>query len=136
MTEDEARADIGLLTRSTSAPTLDGEELEYLLRRAKRADSSGRAPSDAAWEPTFNIAFAVGLGWELKAGKLVDAYDFKSKDRSFNRSQMRKHCLDQMKLWKSRATESVMLPGAWRKRVIQTQTNGYLDEDLPYLDDL
>jgi len=134
MTEAEARAEIEILTEAAAAPTLSEDELRLLVRKAQRADSSQRAPSDDLWEPTWNIPFAVALGWKLKAGKLVGAYDTEAGPQKFKRSQFRQHCLDQAKQWQKQAAECALLPGGWTRRTVRGETNGLLPEDVEYLD--
>lgn len=102
MTEAEARARIELLTKSSSYPTLSSDEIDALVAQAKRADSSGRAPSADDWEETWAIAAAVAIGWELKAAQVVADFDFESAGQKFSRSQIHKMCLEQAKHWRKR----------------------------------
>lgn len=70
----------------------------------------------ALWVPTFNLAYAIALGWRLKAAKVATAYDFASNDQKLTRSQMFKHCMEQHEHWKKAANESLELQGAARAR--------------------
>lgn len=130
MTEREALEEIRICTEAGTCPTLSGDELRLLLRKAKRADSRNRPPSDAAWEPTWNLPYAIAMGWRLKAGKVAGAYDMSSGPTRMSRSQFRAHCLSQAKEWSKRASEAVTLPGTWRRATILGETNGILEEDL------
>lgn len=62
-----------------------------------------RESGPAPWEGSWNIAYAVALGWELKAGEAAAEYDFGSAGQQFNRSQVREMCLEQAKAWRRKA---------------------------------
>jgi hypothetical protein len=111
MTEAEARADIELLTEAATDPVLSTGQVDYLVRMAKRADAGGRAPSDDDWEETWDIAYAVCRGWELKAGNAVSRFDFSSVNEKFDRSQVQKHCREQAKEWRRKVGCTVEVPG-------------------------
>jgi hypothetical protein len=115
MTVDEAFEEILLLTQAETEPKLSIDELKLLTRKAKRADFAGKAPSDARWTPTFNLAYAVGLGWEMKAMKVATGYDFQSADQNFKRSQMYAQLMKVAQGWKSKAAESIHLQGSYRR---------------------
>ncbi len=107
MTEAEVWDNLTLFTEAASVPVLSDADIDTLVGQAKRADSSGRAPTDVAWVPTWNVAFAVALGWQIKLGRLVSAYDFASADQRLQRSQMFKHCQEMVTFWKEQGSSLV-----------------------------
>jgi len=93
MTTAEAVAWVSLEAQVTSQPCLDAAEVEHLVRRARRADAERRSPSDAAWVPTFDLAWAVWQAWKAKAGKAVTMVDVMADGAQVAKSQVVKHCL-------------------------------------------
>lgn len=136
MTADEAYNEIEILTQATTEPVLLKAELDLLARRAQRADSAGRTPDDNLWTPTFNLAYAVALGWEIKAMKVATGYDFASADQKFSRSQMYAQLMKVAAGWKSRAGESIALQGSLRRNSDLPIVNGdWWPEGWPYYDE-
>jgi hypothetical protein len=111
MSEAEARTEIQLLTNHTEDPALTTAQVDHLVRKAKRADSAGRSIKDAAWAPTFDIAYAVALGWEMKAQNAAGRYGFSDAGQRFEREQVVKHCRAQAQYWRGKCSGSVALPG-------------------------
>ena len=128
MTEDVVRRRIEVFTQAGSEPKLSPEALEELVRMSKREDSSKRPPTDANWEPTWNINAAVALGWEMKAAAVVTDFDIRSADQDLSRSQMHEMCLKQADRWKRRVTESPQLEGSPRRRLPGGVLNNATDE--------
>lgn len=92
MTEAEARARLEAMVAASSEPTLSDAEVDDLVDLAKRADSEGRAPSDVAWVPTWDLNSAASEGWQRKAGKVVANFRFSSDGQSFDRHQVFEMC--------------------------------------------
>jgi hypothetical protein len=116
VTESEAYTDIRTLTNAEQYPRLSADQLDVLLRRAKRADAYERVPSDSSWIPTWDIAYAVALGWEQKAANAaagdanhLPAYDIRAGDEQHARSQIVAHCQEQAKKWRGRSLSSLQL---------------------------
>ena len=124
MTEAQALTRIKLLTNWEQYPPLTSEQTEYLLEQAKRIDEDLRYPSDANWEPTFNIPFAVSEGWELKAQNATDVFNFNDGGKSFEREQVIQHCKEQAKYWKSKSCGAVVLKSPNRPQALQTLNYG------------
>ena len=116
-TEPQIRELIEKFTQADRKPELSQIEIDDLVLRSKRQDSSKRPPTDAAWEPTWNINAAVALGWELKAAMLATQFDIRSADQDFKRSQMYEMCLKQSNRWKARVTESPQMEGSLARDV-------------------
>lgn len=99
MEELEARARLKAMIAFESQPTMTEDELTLLITDYKVADSYCRAPSDAGWVGTWNLAGAAAEAWRQKAGKVAAFYDFGSNVNSFTRSQMHKHMLEQARYY-------------------------------------
>lgn len=88
-----ARVRLKAMTTADSAPVLSVDELTALLSMAALADADGRAPTDVAWDPTYDLNRAAAEGWRWKVGKLAgSAFDFTADGATFDRSQMVTHC--------------------------------------------
>lgn len=72
-TEAEALDELARLTQAETAPELEPDDLATALRAGTLPDSSGRAPGDPAWTPTYDLNLAAAAGWEMKAGKAASA---------------------------------------------------------------
>ena len=92
MTEAEALARLERMVASTVDPVLSAGEMADLLEMAKVEDSEGRAPSDVAWVPTFNLIGAAAEGWRWKAGKSVPRFGVTLDGETLNRHQIHAHC--------------------------------------------
>lgn len=46
----------------------------------------------SVWVPTWDLAAAASLGWELKAGKAAGRFDFLTDGQQFARGQVVAHC--------------------------------------------
>lgn len=94
-----ARADLAQLVVPTMEPLLTDAAMDFLLRRARRADADGRPPSDPAWIPTYDLNSAASEGWELKAGMAAGDYDFAASGQRFDRSKVHEQCLKMAELY-------------------------------------
>lgn len=96
VTEAEATAWVATECQATTEPCLDAVEVAHLVRGARRPDSTGLVPSDAAWTPTYDLAWAAWKGWTLKAGKAVLMVDVSTGQggMSVSKSQVRQACQD------------------------------------------
>ncbi len=128
MTEAEARAEIEAMTEAAMAPTLSPADIDLLVRKAKRADSNHRVPSDPAWVPTWNVAYAIALGWRMRRQRITGRINYTVSGMTVNRAQFYDRCRELEKEWRTRGAEEVVLQGAYRQPVISTQTNGVLLE--------
>lgn len=97
------------MVAADAVPKLDAIEVGHLLDRAQRVDSSGLAPSDANWVPTWDLNAAAAEGWRWKAGKVAGAYTFSDAGAMFNRSDMVKACMDMAKTYGTRGAGTVRL---------------------------
>jgi hypothetical protein len=100
VTEAEATAWVATECQATTQPCLDAEEIAHLVRGARRPDADGLKPSDAAWVPTYDLAWAAWKGWTMKAGKAVLFTDVSAPGGlSVSKSQVRAACMDQANLY-------------------------------------
>lgn len=127
-TEDTIRRRIEVLCAADSEPKLSPEQLDELVTMSKREDSAKRPPTDAAWEPTWRIAAAVALGWEMKAAALATQFDIRSADQDLKRSQMHAMCLKQADLWRRRVAESPQIEGSLKRNLPQGVYSNANDE--------
>lgn len=129
-TETQIRDLIIRFTQAEREPALDSEEIDELVLRSKRPDSSNRPPTDESWEPTWNINAAVALGWELKASRLATDFDIRSADQDMKRSQAYEMCLRQSDRWKRRVMESPQIEGSLRRNLTDGVFSNANDEEF------
>lgn len=109
MSDGDAVSQLESMVAANEVPVLDGMEVLQLLELARRADSTGRPPTDADWEPTYDLNAAAAEGWRRKAGKVAGAYSFSDEGSSFNRSDMVKACMDMARTYSGRVSGSIPL---------------------------
>lgn len=96
VSEAEATAWVAITCQASSEPCLDAVEVAHLVRGARRPDSGGLKPSDAAWVATYDLNWAAWKGWTLKAGKATLMVDVTAPGgMSVSKSQVRAACMDQ-----------------------------------------
>lgn len=93
MTEAEALARLTLLVQASQEPLLTAAELNELLVMSRRTDTEGRAVTDAAWEPTWDLDAGAAEGWRLKAGKVAGRFSVSVDGDGLQRAQVFSHCL-------------------------------------------
>lgn len=129
-TEAQIRELIIRFTQAEREPVLDSEEIDELVDRSRRPDSSNRPPTDAEWEPTWSINASVALAWEQKAARLAVDFDIRSSDQDFKRSQAYAMCLRQSDRWKRRVTESPQIEGSLRRNLPDGVFSNANDEEF------
>lgn len=67
----EALAWLTAVTQADSVPVLPAGEVDRALDASQVVDSDGRAPVDAGYVPTFNVAYAAALLFDVKASLAV-----------------------------------------------------------------
>lgn len=95
MDEVAARERLERMVAHDVDPVLSTEEVEDLFEQAKRIDGEGRTPSDADWEPTFDLNAAAAEGWSWKAGKVAPRYGVNLDGAVLQRQQLYAHCRSQ-----------------------------------------
>lgn len=74
MTAAEAKARLERMCAAASDPILEDEDLDELLRGARRRDADGVSPSESGWTPTWDLNAAAAEGWRWKAGRVTSTY--------------------------------------------------------------
>lgn len=116
MTTQQARDFIEMFTLASTEPVLTDDEVDKLVSLAKRQDFNRFDPSSTQWTPTWNLAYAVRMGWKLKTSKLATAYDIDSSTQSLHRSQMFKQCQAMIQEWGRMPGDAIQLVGSLRNR--------------------
>lgn len=89
-------------------PQLAALDLEYLLNQARRVDDNGRVYTDPDWVATYNLNFAAARGWELKAAKCSNRFNFSSDVNSFQRKQTFDNCIKMAETYNKRGGNTTM----------------------------
>lgn len=124
MTEDQARARLERMVAAGTFPELDTDEITDLLDQARQPDSAGRAPTDDAWEPTFELYRAAAEGWRWKAGKVAPDYSFGIDDQTSHQSDIHKHCLAQVTMYAALADGASTLGGSFSLNTLAVDCAG------------
>ena len=111
MTQGEALVRLQRMLAYDQEPTLTDSEVSALLSACRVADTSGLAPSDTSWTPTWDLNRGAAEGWRWKAGKVAGRFDFSTDGQSFHRSQMAEMCEPMVKQYARKVTSNVVLPG-------------------------
>ena len=69
METDRAKAIAFLkrITNADAAPALTDDDIDLALDQARVVDAAGNPPTDPDWTPTWNVAYAAAVLFELKA---------------------------------------------------------------------
>lgn len=103
---------IARLTRMVAIdvdPRLDALDLELLLQECRKVDSYGRSWTDVDWEPTYNLNLAASKGWDIKAGKCSNRFNFSSDVNSMQREQVFNHCIKMSDRYRNRNNTTIEL---------------------------
>lgn len=110
MNEYQARELIVAMVAPDSAPELTDTEVDELLIWSRRADSTGRAPTEPGWTGGWDVTAAAVEGWLRKAAKVAASFDFGTVDgQQFARSQMHTMCLAMVAHYRRRIATTVVL---------------------------
>ncbi len=104
-----ARSRIARLTDAASHPELHRDDLDELVRLARRPDPNGVPPSDTAWAPTYDINAAVAAGWEIKAGRVAGDFGWAEDGQMFRREQIYQHCMAMVRHYSGSGMASVRI---------------------------
>ena len=102
MNATQAALRLARMLQADVKPELSLVEQADLLEMCKLADSAGLAPSDAAWEPTWDLNRGAAEGWRWKAAKVASAFDYSADGGNYQRSQMAQMCREQAALYTRR----------------------------------
>lgn len=106
-----ARTRLELAAATKQDPALDAAAVSSILDRARRADTSGRAPSDTGWVETYDVLGAAIEAWETKAGLAACRTDVEAAGVKSARSQIQENCLQMASMLRRRRTSSTAMVG-------------------------
>ena len=93
MTAGQARIELAFLSDAADIPELRAEELDWCLRRARRADAAGSTPDLPEYVGTYDMNDAALLAWRLKAGKCANFHGVTTQGRNFDAGQVHEHAM-------------------------------------------
>ena len=106
-----ARTRLELAAATRQDPALDAAAVSSILDRARRADTTGRAPSDTGWVETYDVLAAAIEAWETKAGIAACRTDVEAAGVKSARSQIQQNCLQMAAMLRRRRTSSIAMVG-------------------------
>lgn len=92
-----------LFGETATEPVITSGEKTILLAMAVTADKYGVWPTDANWEQTYDVNYAIAQAWLLKASRLAPRYLFMSGGKMLSRNQYYDHCIKQYKAYSMKA---------------------------------
>lgn len=130
---DDAIVTLGQLVDAQTSPVLSTEDLERIIDAAQIKDTEGRTPSHPEWLPTYDLAYAAGDAYELKAIRIGTSAPgvrrFEAEGTKFERDRGPRYedFMRAAQYWRTRATGTItsaiqvieMLP---TKRVISPRS--------------
>ena len=102
MTEAELRNRIFVFSDGSSEPKITSEDLDMLVMGSKTMDKYGVWPTEDSWTATYDVNWAIGTAWELKAARTANRYLFMSGGKMFSRNQYYDHCVKMSRYYKSK----------------------------------
>lgn len=102
-------AELKMFRRMIAEPTLetyDDDTLTAYVEAHPLDDAAGNAPTDADWEPTYDLNRAAAAIWDEKAAFEANSYDFSSGsggNATYNRSQLFKQARQMARYFRRRA---------------------------------
>lgn len=99
MDEAEARQRLQRMVAYEDVPALTVAEVDDLVVIAKVTDVEGLLPSDAGWEPTWNLRAAAREGWRWKAAKAARMHTFSADGATYNRAEIIANCETMIRLY-------------------------------------
>lgn len=107
-----AEAQLRAMVQASSEPLLTDDEITTLLSLTAVVDADGLAPTHDDWTATYDLNRAAAMGWEWKAGKVANQFNFSSEERSkYERSQVYNQCMASARMYKSRIHGTASIPG-------------------------
>lgn len=107
----EAQARLQRMTDYSTAPALTADDIADCLEMSALVDSSGLAPTDASWTPTYDLNRGAAEGWRRKASRAAVLFDFATDGQSFDRSQIAAACERMAKEYTKKIVGSVPITG-------------------------
>lgn len=107
-----AEQQLRAMVSASEEPTLSDDEVTTLLALTAVMDSAGLAPTHDDWTATYDLNRAAAMGWEWKAGKVANQFNFSSEERSkYERSQVYNQCMASARAFKARIHGTANIPG-------------------------
>lgn len=118
-----------LFADGDSKPALAPADLDTLIAMARRVDENGVEPGDTTnWTETYDVNYAVGQAWLVKAGRLAGHYNFMVQGKMFSRQQFYDHCMKMSKHYVSKAgIKAIRLSGDQGQAYIDQSARQQLD---------
>src|SRR5215813_8131085 len=94
------------MTAWDTEPALTDDELNELLAPAGVADTSGLAPSDPDWTPTYDLNAAAAAGWLIKAGRASSLVEVDPPGSGLFTSKVFDNCRAMARIYRAKAALS------------------------------
>lgn len=110
-TRSMARTRLETAAATRMDPALDAATVAGILDRARRSDTSNRAPGATGWVETYDVLAATIEAWETKAGLAACRTDVEAAGVKSARSQIQQNCLQMAAMLRKRRTASTPMVG-------------------------
>lgn len=107
----EARARLSSYADAAGRVPLSDGDLDTCLRDAAVPDSDGRTVDDPDWAGAWDMDYAAGRAWDLKAGRVATDFTFSADDASYSKDTVMAKCLAMAQTYYGRTTRTLPLGG-------------------------
>ena len=104
-----ATAMVKAFAATDNEPALSDGEIQIVLSQARRPMADGTAVDGLGYVDNYDANYAIGMAWEMKAGKAAGKYTFLAGGNQFIRSDMIRHCREMADRWKAGTLSTITL---------------------------
>lgn len=90
---------------------LSDDDLAVCLADAATVDADGRLVDDPDWAGAWDMDYAAGRAWDLKAGRVATDFNFSADDASYSKDSVMAKCLEMAATYYGRTLRTQPLNG-------------------------
>lgn len=107
----KARAWLAVQTDASGRVPLSVDDLDVCLADAAIPDRDGRLVDDPDWAGAWDLDYAAGRAWDVKAGRVATDFNFSADDASYSKDSAMAKCLAMAQTFYGRTTRVLPLDG-------------------------
>lgn len=109
--QEKARAWLRVQTDAAGRVPLSTEDLDVCLAEAAIPDRDGLLVDDPEWAGHWDLNYAAGRAWDVKATRVATDFTFSADDASYSKDTVMAKCLAMAQRFYSRSIRTVPLDG-------------------------
>lgn len=106
---ETAKDKLKKMTAWDTEPALTDAELDELLIPCCLVDKNGLAPTDPAWEPTYDLNAAASAGWLIKAGRASSLVEVDPPGSGLFTSRVFENCRTMARIYRAKCRLSASI---------------------------